>query len=47
MKTLRPLIITSVAANLLTIVLYNYAASQPGGTGAALAFAVLWMPAIG
>jgi hypothetical protein len=46
MTQLRPLIIIAIIANLLTIALYNYAASQPGGTGASLAFIVLWMPAV-
>ena len=42
----RPLIIIATLANLLTISLYNYATNQPGGTGASLAFIVLWMPAV-
>jgi hypothetical protein len=46
MTKLRPLIIIAVIANFFTIALYNYAASQPGGTGASLAFIVLWMPAV-
>jgi hypothetical protein len=46
MTQLRPLILIAIIANLLTIGLYNYAASQPGGTGASLAFIVLWMPAV-
>lgn len=46
MTHIRPLIIIAIIANLLTIGLYNYAASQPGGTGASLAFIVLWMPAV-
>lgn len=46
MTHLRPLIIIAIIANVLTGALYNYAASQPGGTGASLAFIVLWMPAV-
>lgn len=46
MTQLRSLIILSIVANVLTIGLYNYAASQPGGSGASLAFIVLWMPAV-
>lgn len=46
MTQLRPLIIVAVIANILTVALYYYAASQPGGTGASLAFIVLWMPAV-
>lgn len=46
MTPLRPLMIVSLLANLLTIALYHYAASQPGGTGASLAFIVFWMPAV-
>jgi hypothetical protein len=46
MTQLRPLIIIAIIANFLTIALYNYATSQPGGTGASLAFIVLWMPAV-
>ncbi|UAY56223.1 hypothetical protein [Arachidicoccus terrestris] len=33
-------------SNLLTIGLYNYAANQPGGSGASFAFILLWMPAV-
>ena len=46
MTLLKPFIIIAIIANLLTIALYNYAASQPGGTGSSLAFVVLWMPAV-
>ncbi|RYE50249.1 MAG: hypothetical protein EOP48_20100 [Sphingobacteriales bacterium] len=46
MTQLRTLIIIAIIANFLTIALYNYASSQPGGTGASLAFAVVWMPAV-
>jgi len=46
MSVFRPLIIIAIVANALSIFLYNNAASQPGGTGALLAFIVLWMPAI-
>ena len=46
MTPLRLLLVTAVIANLLTIALYNYAANQPGGTGASLVFIVLWMPAV-
>lgn len=46
MRQLRPLILLAIISNLLTIGLYNYAANQPGGTGASLAFALMWMPAV-
>ncbi|MBV4360519.1 hypothetical protein [Pinibacter aurantiacus] len=46
MTQLRPFIFIAIIANILTIILYDYAASQPGGTGASLAFVVLWMPAV-
>ncbi|HVA98668.1 MAG TPA: hypothetical protein VNG53_07205 [Bacteroidia bacterium] len=46
MTQLRPLIITAILANLLTICLYNYAAGQPGGSGVALLFALVWMPVL-
>jgi len=46
MTHLRPLIFIAIIANLVTIILYDYAASQPGGTGASLAFGLLWMPAV-
>ena len=46
MNKILPLIIIALFANLLTIVLYDYAHSQPGGTGTGLAFAVIWMPAL-
>jgi len=46
MTSLRPLIIIAITSNLLTVVLFNVASSQPGGTGASLAFIVLWMPAV-
>jgi hypothetical protein len=46
MTHLRPIIIIAVFANLLTFMLYNYAASEPGGTGLGLAFIVLWMPVV-
>ena len=46
MTELRPLIIIAIFANLLTLALYNYAASQPGGSGVGLAFIILWMPAV-
>jgi len=46
MKRFIPLIILASVSSLLTIILYIYAFSQPGGTGAALAFIVLWMPAV-
>ena len=43
---LRPLIIIAILANLLTLALYIYVAGQPGGSGLALLFIVLWMPAV-
>jgi len=46
MTQLRPLIIIAILANLLTIGLYNYAANQPGGSGIAMLFALVWMPAL-
>ncbi len=46
MKSLSPLIFIAAIANLLSIFLYNYAASEPGGSGLAMEFAVLWMPAV-
>lgn len=46
MTQLRTLIIIAFLANLLTFVLYNYAASQPGGSGVAMLFALAWMPAL-
>ncbi|HVY73493.1 MAG TPA: hypothetical protein VG890_01605 [Puia sp.] len=46
MKSLRTLILVAIAANLLTLILYNYAASQPGGSGMAMLFTFVWMPAI-
>ena len=46
MIQVRPLIIVAILANLLTLILYNYAASQPGGSGLELVFIVLWMPAV-
>ncbi|MFI5406333.1 MAG: hypothetical protein ACHQ1D_07445 [Nitrososphaerales archaeon] len=46
MKQLRPLIILAILANLVTIVLYNYMASLPGGSGIDLMFALVWMPAV-
>src|SRR5690349_2217842 len=46
MTQLRPLIIIAIFANLLTLALYNYAASQPDGSGVGLAFIILWMPAV-
>jgi hypothetical protein len=30
----------------LTLVLYNYAANQPGGSGVAMLFALVWMPVL-
>lgn len=46
MTQLRTLIAIAIIANLLTIALYNYAESQPGGTRSSLAFIVLWMPVV-
>jgi hypothetical protein len=41
-----PLFIVALLANGATVVAYLYAERQPGGTGAAMAFAILWFPAI-
>lgn len=46
MIQLRLLIIIAVIANVLTVIGYKYAASQPGGTSTSLAFVVVWMPVI-
>lgn len=46
MTQLRTLIIIAFLANLLTIILFNYAANQPGGSGVAMLFALVWMPAL-
>lgn len=46
MKQLRTLIILAFFANLLTFVLYNYTIDQPGGSGVALLFILVWMPAL-
>jgi hypothetical protein len=46
MTQLRTLIIIAFFANVLTLVLYNYAANQPGGSGVAMLFALVWMPAL-
>ena len=40
------LIIIAILANLLTLILYNYAANQPGGSGVAMIFTLVWMPAL-
>ena len=44
MNKVAPLILIAAFANIITVILYNYAASQPGGSGLTLAFTVLWMP---
>jgi hypothetical protein len=46
MRQLRPLIFIAVTANSLTLILYSYAASQPGGTGIFMYFILFWMPAV-
>jgi len=46
MTNLRTLIIIAIVANLLTLILYNYAANQPGGSGIAMLFALVWMPVL-
>jgi hypothetical protein len=46
MIQLRPLLIIAVIANLLTIALYSYAASQRGGSGMAMLFGLVWMPVL-
>ena len=46
MTQLRPLIIIAVLANLLTLISYNYTASQTGGSGASMIFVFPWMAAI-
>ena len=46
MTQLRTLIIIAFIANLLTLLLYNYAANQPGGSGVAMIFILVWMPAL-
>lgn len=46
MAQLRTLIIIAILANLLTLLLYNYAANQPGGSGVAMLFVFVWMPAL-
>jgi len=40
------LLLIGVVANVLTLLLYQYAASQPSGTGDTLAFIVIWMPMV-
>ena len=46
MKPLGLLITVAAVANLTTVILYEYAASQPGGSGLAMVFSLLWMPAL-
>lgn len=46
MTPLRPLIILAIVANVLTILFYKSSAAEPGGTGASLAFVLVWMPLI-
>ena len=46
MKSILPIAIVALLANLITVILYLYAASQPGGSGLSLAFTVLWMPVL-
>ncbi|MDQ7947881.1 MAG: hypothetical protein REI78_09465 [Pedobacter sp.] len=46
MKPLHYLVAIALVAHLLTLILYQNAASQPGGTGAGMVFIFLWMPAI-
>jgi len=46
MKSLLPIAIVASLANLITVILYLYAGSQPGGSGLTLSFTVLWMPAV-
>jgi hypothetical protein len=46
MTNLRTLIIIAIVANLFTLILYNYAANQPGGSGIAMLFALVWMPVL-
>jgi hypothetical protein len=46
MKDLKKILLTAIVANLLTIILYLYAISQPGGSGTALVFSIFEMPAL-
>jgi len=46
MKGITKLLIAAVVANLLTIVLFIYASSEPGGSGLTMAFSVIWMPIV-
>lgn len=46
MKSILPIAIVASLANLITVILYLYAGSQPGGSGLTLSFTVLWMPAL-
>lgn len=46
MTPLRPLLFIAIIANFLTIILYVYTESQPGGTGMSMYFTLFWMPAV-
>lgn len=46
MTKLRYLVIIAVFANLLSLAVFNYAASQPGGSSAAMVFTIVWLPAL-
>jgi len=46
MKSILPVVIVALLANLITVILYLYAGGQPGGSGLTLVFTVLWMPAL-
>jgi len=46
MKQLGTLIVIAILANLLTFTLYNYTSNQPGGSGVAMIFTLVWMPAL-
>lgn len=46
MTKLRYLVIIAAVANLLSFLLFNYAASKPGGSSVAMVFTIIWLPAL-
>ena len=46
MSKLKYIIFIAVLANLLSFILFRYAASQPGGSGIAMVFTIIWLPII-
>ncbi|WP_276482825.1 hypothetical protein [Paraflavitalea pollutisoli] len=40
------MLIIAILTHLLILAFFGYAASQPGGSGLGLAFAVIWLPAV-